>query len=472
MVRTSEVPLGLRAAAVAYRFDLGMKLSDISSRLSIHKNTLQSLLERVQQRVQSKDIHEILADESHISNGPRPGRPRLVEPGSAQSFAVREAVRYHKYHPFTTAANMASHRPVLKDLDVNIPRLRPPQVYHIVQDPIHYAADPIDSQPVKRKREIVKPGDYSADKRLRYTDEMEQLVKDRAIIVFCDEKKYGFGGTATNHVSLPRGEKSYGHSTYQRFVKEQWAAACAQDLSITRPHIVWTPQDKDIYRLKDQLDEHNRQQKQIVDDKRWRSQNDPQSVEFATLRQRNNEIDANNKHNREQRYTGYQQRMTPVRLYKYDELKSTSDGIDFVWYGLYIYKDHLFPYIKTLRENNPGRQVVIVEDNSPIHLKARKLVDSLIQQLDIEFAEHPPFSPDLNPIETLHREQDTLLKTFILSVRSKAKAVQLQAEAKMRDIWQSKAFDRYVAKYCSLEAFEDLRIKVIKAEGHNTFQDQ
>jgi hypothetical protein len=85
---------------------------------------------------------------------------------------------------------------------------------------------------------------------------------------------------------------------------------------------------------------------------------------------------------------------------------------------------------------------------------------------------HPPFSPDLNPIETVHREQDKHLEAFILSVRSKAKAVQSKAEAKMRDIWQSKTFDQYVAKYCNLKAFDNLRIKVLQVEGHNTFQDQ
>jgi hypothetical protein len=88
MVRRSEVPLGLRAAAVAYRFDLGMKIDDISQRLSIHKNTLQSLFKRVQERIQTGDIHRILADESNITNEPRPGRPRLVKPGSAPSIAV------------------------------------------------------------------------------------------------------------------------------------------------------------------------------------------------------------------------------------------------------------------------------------------------------------------------------------------------------------------------------------------------
>jgi hypothetical protein len=112
---------------------------------------------------------------------------------------------------------------------------------------------------------------------------MEQLVEEDAILVFCDEKKYGFGGTATNHVSLPQGSDTYGHSTYQRFIKEQWAAACAQDVSITRPFVVWTPQDNEIYRLKEQLDDHNRQQKELVMAKRWRSEHDPQSIEYTTL---------------------------------------------------------------------------------------------------------------------------------------------------------------------------------------------
>ena len=47
----------------------------------------------------------------------------------------------------------------------------------------------------------------------------------------------------------------------------------------------------------------------------------------------------------------------------------------------------------------------------------------LINHLAIEFAGHPAFSPDLNPIETLHRKQDKLIFKFRINTFSAAQIV-------------------------------------------------
>ena len=132
----------------------------------------------------------------------------------------------------------------------------------------------------------------------------------------------------------------------------------------------------------------------------------------------------------------------------------------------------MFPYIQQLRDNNPGKRVVIIEDNSLVHLKARRLQAPLINALSIEFAGHLANSPDLNPIETLHREQDKLIFKFRINTFSAAQIVKDECDEKLKAVWQSKEFDQFVSKYCSYNAFQDLLDKVKDAQGHNNFKDQ
>jgi hypothetical protein len=96
----------------------------------------------------------------------------------------------------------------------------------------------------------------------------------------------------------------------------------------------------------------------------------------------------------------------------------------------------------------------------------------LINRLNIEFAGHPAFSPDLNPIETLHREQDKLIFKYRINTFSAAQVVKEQCDEKLKEVWQGKQFDQFVIKYCSYNAFKDLLNKVKGAKGHNYFKDQ
>jgi hypothetical protein len=133
---------------------------------------------------------------------------------------------------------MAKDRPVLKELHPNIPYLHPPQAYKVLRSKRHRDSDPIDTWRVKRLKPIVKPGGYDAATRLEYTKELAPYVKDEVILIVCNEKKFSFGGTVHNRVSAPEGSTPYVNTTRERFVREQWAAATAQDTPIQRPHIV------------------------------------------------------------------------------------------------------------------------------------------------------------------------------------------------------------------------------------------
>jgi hypothetical protein len=95
-----------------------------------------------------------------------------------------------------------------------------------------------------------------------------------------------------------------------------------------------------------------------------------------------------------------------------------------------------------------------------------------IEEQSIHFANHPAFSPDLNTIKTLHREERKPIKEYLSSVSSSSKATKQEAAEKLRAVWQSKSFDSKVVKYCSHSAFQDLKLKVEAANGHNNFKDQ
>jgi hypothetical protein len=471
MPNSLKVPLLIRAIIIAYRFQMQLSYREIANKLSLNWSTVQMLCIRVYNEAQSDELHKLLL---YIDTRPGRGRKKQIEPGSAESKAIRELVRTaYKYYEPQEAVNHAAKSTVLQELHPNIKKVSRPQAFEILRNPEHCRLDTIDKRPIKRKRELLKPGGYNAAKRLKYTEEMDSFVIDEVILVVCDEKKFGFGGSANNHVNLPEGEESYGLAQPVRFVREQWAAATGQDVSVTRPHRVWSADDHRVFKLAQKLAAANAQARQVVDQQRWRAQNDPQSTEHQMLKKANAKVKAENTANSMDKDATKKQLWTAARFFPYRDIKQGSTRkVNAIWYAFRIYEDLLFPYISKLRDLYPYRKVIVIEDNHKVHLKARKLVRPSITELNIEFASHTAFSPDLNTIETLHREQDKLLEPFKYSFTSKSKEDHRQADEKLKEIWQSNHFDQFVLKYCSLEAIHDLSDKVKAAQGHNNFQDQ
>lgn len=471
-MKSPNVPLSIRAIAVAYRFDLDMPIAEIATRLSQPVGTLKTLFRRIQHRAQSNMVLDLVR---HLEDTPRTGRPSKIEPGSKESLQIRDRVRSLRYQDQTTAANTplytAKHGNILAELDANIPRLPAQQVHNIAQGKEHSKHDNIDSRPIKQKREIVKPAGYDPHKRLKYTKELQEMVDNKDIVVCCNKKKFGVGGTANKHVSMPQGEDSFGTRPAARFILKQWAAATAQDLSITRPHIIWTAKDKGLFNLQAKLNEANAARRRLINEKRYRGTHDTTSEEYLELQRLNQEVKEANGHRREQKIPGSQQKWTPQRLFPYEDLKSDSDKLEFTWYAFKVYQELLFPYIQQLRANNPGKRVTVIEDNSTIHHKARKLMAAEIERQSIHFANHPAFSPDLNPIETLHREETKPIKQYLASVTSAAEVVRQEAGLKLKEVWQSKSFDTAVTKYCSHTVLQTLKKKLEAANGHNNFSD-
>jgi hypothetical protein len=327
MAPSSEVPLSIRAIAIAYKFDLHLTEPEISQRLSVPERTLRNLFKRTKERAQSSELNELLL---YIHDLPGRGRKPHIQPGSAENTAIREAVRSVKNHEATTVANMAKDRPVLKELDLNIPPLHPPQVYKVLRNKRHCQSDPINTKPVKRLKPIVKPGGYDAATRLQYTDELAQYVEDEVILVVCDEKKFSFGGTPYNRVSAPQDETPYINAIRERFVREQWAAATAQDISILRPHVVWNADDKHDVQLAQRLLDANQQLKAHIEGQRTLATTDPTSNEAQLLHDKNEQVRLHNKEQRRQGKRGRKRLFTPKRLFKHKDLVIQGTNLDFV----------------------------------------------------------------------------------------------------------------------------------------------
>jgi hypothetical protein len=118
------------------------------------------------------------------------GRKPHIQPGSLKSVAIREAVRSGGGHKASLVANNTKDRPVLKELNPDIPRLKPAQVHNVLHDKRHCESDIINTKLVKRLKPIHKPGGYEATTRLEYTKELAEYVQNEVILVVVDKKKY------------------------------------------------------------------------------------------------------------------------------------------------------------------------------------------------------------------------------------------------------------------------------------------
>jgi transposase len=89
-----------------------------------------------------------------------------------------------------------------------------------------------------------------------------------------------------------------------------------------------------------------------------------------------------------------------------------------------------------LQRLNPGKDVSIGEDNVGVHHKARRLLADQIHEHNIRFLDTPANSPDLQPIESLHKDQKKELDKLRINTANAAAAVQAAVEKEMKAVWQ------------------------------------
>jgi transposase len=62
----------------------------------------------------------------------------------------------------------------------------------------------------------------------------------------------------------------------------------------------------------------------------------------------------------------------------------------------------LIRFLEVLRAENPSRIIILILDNARIH--HAKVTMAVCEKLDIRLVHLPPYSPDLNPIESLWKD--------------------------------------------------------------------
>ncbi|KAK5132569.1 hypothetical protein LTR08_008828 [Meristemomyces frigidus] len=203
----------------------------------------------------------------------------------------------------------------------------------------------------------------------------------------------------------------------------------------------------------------------------------PGTEEYDLLQEKNIEIDEDRAYRRANKIRGQKQKITVQRLFPEMKLEKEDEkgGLDFVFIAFEIYRKRLFPYTRAIQANNPDREVVITEDNDGSHLKARKLLAPEVRELErsgIRFANHPPNSPDMHPVEVLHREQNKKIQSYRFSVKTATKAAKAEADRVMGDSWVGAEFDDSVGRYAVVEFYKELADRCRASNGNNTFKDE
>ena len=369
----------------------------------------------------------------------RRGDTTRLKPGSNASLKIREVLRgTGASESPVEVANYTLERMRRNDAREPLKELSNKQVHNICMDIAHCKQDPIDSRPLTRKRALEKPSLSKLDlpDRQRYIDQILSFQTKKTLLICVDETPITFGGSQHHRVTAPRGVSTYVGQDKPFFIKMQCAAACA-DTRVRRPHAVWNREtEEELDCLKAKLDAEVQLLRDIVDEQRSKAST-PGTPEYEYLEAEQAKVDAHNAEQRRKKLRGRKHKLTAARLFPYDKLvrDNKKGGIDFAWYAFEVYEKRLFPYYKEIQALNPHKQVYITEDNVALHHKARRLLASRIKADNIKFLDHPANSPDLHPIEHLHKTQKRLMKDFRIKLRGASKDMQKLAENEMERVW-------------------------------------
>ena len=235
-------------------------------------------------------------------------------------------------------------------------------------------------------------------------------------------------------MSAPRGVVVYAdQASDPRFAKMQWDVACT-DTRVKRPCLVWNHENEEQASvLARKLENQINRLKSRVDFNQNKALK-PGTAQNRYFEDLNAQVDIHNASIPHKQRSGKKRRFTIERAFKYEVLERNAKkgGLDFVWYAFIAYEQELFPYYQQIQGLNPHCQVYICEDNVGVHHKARRLLADQIHEFNIKFIDTPANSPDLQPIEHLHKDQKKLLLDTQIKTISAAAAVQLEAEWEMK----------------------------------------
>jgi transposase len=445
----------------------------------VNADSAKTLCRRISQRASTNNIKELL---KYIDPLPKPGRPATVKTGSATGLSIRHSVAFRDpYLSQQDAANKAWKRARKNDVPPQrraLGELAPAQVHNICQGEKHNECDNYKKKPIRRLRALRKPALRKLDllHRKRYCEQILAMDPRTTVIILCDETPMQFGGSGgRQHASAYAGDIVYQDQEDPRFSRMQWDS-CSSDIRAKRRIAIWTPEDDELKAdLARKLQEAQVTLDAVVMGQRERA-GQPGTPEHALLCEKNEEVKRNNLQIPRGVRKGIKHKFTPERLFPKEVISRDhrKGGLDAIFYAFEIYQKLLFPYYLEVQALNPTKKVYIIEDNVGVHHKARRILRPYINEHNIEFLDTPANSPDLNPIEHLHKDQKRLLSEYRLSITSAAKDIQHQAEERMKRIWvEDDEFDAYVRRRCRMGYLKGLcnKAKHCKPRYSNRYRD-
>lgn len=478
MPKGPQLTTEMRTACIVLRYSVGRQHAAIAEELNLKPATVRATCTRIQKATGSTNLLELL---QHCGTCQRSGRPLKVKPGSPEANRIRAAVKANKYQvPEEVAQWVLQQRQPLGSIHPNT--VSASTTRRVLREKRFVAADPINVKKITRNRELQKNllTERHLDLRRTYCDQVDTWYQEHALVITTDEYQEHFGGSSKSHINVNQGESRYGSQAPIRFSREQWAA-CSEDLSIQRPHCIWEAEKASNHmNWHRQLQDAKEVLKKEVQQRRARCSQEG-TPEWITLQKRNKQVDEDNENRWLRRQKGERcgslHYYTPERLFPYERIEKEEEkgGLDFLFMAFEIYRKYLFPYARALALNNPSRQVVILEDNDGSHIKARRLlapeVLALEEDFGIIFGAHPPNSPELALIETLHGYERRALRDFRFNVNDAKQSTKDEADRRMKEWWQALTNDHLIAEKSSIERLKILADLCRVVDFGNGFKD-
>lgn len=412
----------------------------------------------------------------HLNPGGRRGPSPIIERGSADSIELRTAMLKN---PFLQQATVAQRQGLVLSAST---ACRIAKTYRDKpQDHIEGLDRSINRLIAPKKPPLTKK---NKDHRVRACHQILGIIERGGIIICSDETTINVigGQNGKTFFSAPQGLlNSNEFAIPQKDEGPQvmaWYAVCS-DHSVERPINIWSEKDPGENQQQRALDEalktfNNRGRAEA---EYYRQQSTVLGTpESAELNASHEETHQKNRDKRDRRERGAFRLKTAQQLWPWKD-QTREKKVDWWYYSQVILLPKLWLYYKAVCSKNPDREVWLIEDNAPPHVKANRLFADEKRRQGIRTIDWPPNSPDLHPIENTFDELKREVEALDLSTSQSIAAYHELAATvcrllTMRPCKDSNGYSNFGCKIearLSNEAFQNKAQTCIEHEGRNNF---
>lgn len=472
---TSIVSDAVKGSIITLRKHFNLEYPQIAGLLNLEASTPGKVYRAIESRAPTNSLRDLLAAVPFERHS---GRQPKVRDGSTLSARIRHAIILYGSYDIVTAVS-----DVIGDVGITLSRATITKIAHEHRD-------------AEQTKEIVrgvrtKKPPLNDSARLERVDYSYWLIREfnlhfpKLVFVCYDETSKPIGGITRKQFQWrPKGQSSNiipVHNATQPAFSLMICAATSSDTNIhvARPCILWAKEtDEDREETLRRVTRANRKAREHIEYLAERARL-PGTREFEALKELNqNTLNDNKKaraKNRSKGLTGSainkgtKRLKKPEQLYKAkDFIYKDSKGMSGLWYAEHVLKAAIFPYYKAIRERNQGNHVYLVQDNVHLHKLGLRYCKPEIDADKIQFAPHPPNSPDLHPIERCFGKLGDYLAEY--SVQNNSEQARRDAERYVQKVWQEdEQMRQFMADQLHPTKFVALAESCIRADGWNNF---